>query len=176
LQIALFAGECINIIVGIDGGKTVAIACLDLDGNLVGLSTGNSVGIEWFIENIRSVGNPVVIASDKQKPDDIAKKLASVFGAVLFSPKTDMSVEKKKELTSSVERENIHERDALAAARTAYNSFANKLKQADRLAKGRGADADMVKALVIVGKYSIYEAITGKKAKRSRPASLSNIY
>jgi len=152
-----------HIIVGIDGGKTAAVACLDLNGNKLATFTGRSVGIKWFIDKIREQGVPVLIASDKEKPDYIAYKLSAMFGAALFTPKSDISTERKRTIAGGTE--NLHERDALAAAKTAYNAYANKLKQADRLAHKQGANADMVKALVI-RHYSIDEAITGKKSGR----------
>ncbi|MGC8628744.1 MAG: DUF460 domain-containing protein [Candidatus Micrarchaeia archaeon] len=149
---------------GIDGGKTAAIACLDLSGNILSLFSGQSVNTSWFVEKIRQVGQPVIIASDKEKPDFIAKKLATIFGAVLFAPDSDISVEKKKEFAEKAG--NLHERDALAAAKAAYNAYANKLKQTEKLAEQHNANPDEIKALVISKRYSIYEALTGKKSGR----------
>ncbi len=155
-----------HIIVGIDGGKTAAIACIDLNAKVLKLFTGRFVSTSWFVNKINETGEPVIIASDKEKPDDIAKKLAAIFGAVLFSPDTDISTEKKAMLAGKTE--NLHERDALAAAKLAYNAYANKLKQVDKLASKKGADPDRIKALVIAKRYSAYEALNNKKSGRSR--------
>ncbi len=159
-------GESIHIIVGIDGGKTAAIACIDLYGRTLKLFTGRYVTLGWFVDMIKEVGEPVIIASDKKKPDEIVRRLAAVFGAVLFAPQDDLTVEKKKELAKQ-EFENLHERDALAAARAAYNTYSNKLKQVHKKALESGVEADKAMALVIE-RYSIYEAITGKKANRRK--------
>lgn len=152
-----------HIIVGADSGKTSAIACLDLDGKLICLKTRRFAGTGWFVENIRSAGRPVIIAGDKKKPGSMLCELSTIFDAVLFLPGSDLSVEKKKQIAQGFE--NFHERDALAAAITAFNTYAGKLRQADRLAKQSGANADDIKAMVI-RKYSVHEAISGKIAGR----------
>ncbi len=152
------------LIVGIDTGKTAAIACLDLDGNIVKLVTGRFVGLDWYINMIRETGSPVMIASDKKRPDSLIQKLATIIDAVLFLPENDMSVAKKNNLTTQ-RFENLHERDALAAATTAYNAYSGKLRQAERIAKEKNAEAEKVKAMVIK-KYSVHEAVNSKNAGR----------
>ncbi|MCL5100661.1 MAG: hypothetical protein M1122_01770 [Candidatus Marsarchaeota archaeon] len=60
----------------------------------------------------------------------------------------------------------MHERDAMSAAMSAYNKYANKINQAENMAKETGmSDVDTVKALVIK-KHSVYEALIGKKSRR----------
>ena len=153
-----------HLIVGIDTGKTAAIACLDLDGNVARLATGRFAGLQWFVDTIKETGLPVMIACDKKRPDSLVGKLAAIFDAVLFVPQTDISVMKKKNLTSH-NFANLHERDALAAAATAYNAHAGKLRQAERIAKEKEVEVDRVKAMVIK-KYSVYEATTNRNAGR----------
>lgn len=153
-----------HLIVGIDTGKTAAVACLDLNGGVVRLTTGRFVGLEWFVDTIKETGSPVIIAGDKKRPDSLVEKLAAIFDAVLFVPQTDISVMKKKGLTAH-RFANPHERDALAAAATAYNYYVGKLRQAERIAREKEADVDKVKAMVIK-KYSVYEAITNRNAGR----------
>lgn len=155
-----------HLIVGIDAGKTAALACIDLSGNVVKLATGRFVGFEWFLNEIKSVGQPVMISGDKKRPTLLAEKLSTAFDAVLFVPGNDISVEKKRNLAEA-EVENLHERDALASAMIAYSAYAGKLRQAERQAKERapGADADLVKAMVIK-KYSVDEAIGMRRAGR----------
>ena len=153
-----------HLIVGIDAGKTAALACLDLEGKVVNVATGRFVGLEWFVSAIKDTGSPVIIASDKRKPDSLSVRLSTIFDAVLFAPETDMSVEKKKVIASKF-ASNFHERDALAAATTAYNVYVNKLRQAERMAKENNTDADRVKAMVIK-RYSVYEAVNKKISGR----------
>lgn len=152
-----------HIIVGIDSGKRAAVACLDLDGKLVYLSNGTFVGLDWFVEKIRSAGTPVIIASDKKKPNKLSAKLSAIFAAVLFSTGYDIDVKSKQELARKYKFSNLHERDAMSAAVAAYNAYENKLNQAQRYAKERSfEDVDKIKALVIK-RYSIHEALEGRK-------------
>lgn len=152
-----------HLIVGIDPGKTSAIACLDLNGTVVHLAYKRFAGLSWFIDLIRATGSPVVIASDKKRPNRLVSELAAIFDAVLFLPESDVEVRKKKDLMrEAVAVENLHERDALSAAKIAYFHYANKLNQAEKNAKGRNYDdVDEVKALVLK-RNSMSEAMAGK--------------
>lgn len=155
-----------HVIVGIDPGKTSAIAVLDMSGSIVFLANRRFAGLRWFVDSIRSAGTPVVIAGDKKNPDAMISKIAATFGAVRFAPRYDISTDRKKEMTSADIVGNAHERDALAAARTAFNAYANKFKQAEKRAwHSSYADTDKLKAMVVM-KYSMHEAMTGKEANR----------
>ncbi len=155
-----------HIVVGVDPGKTCAIACLDLNGKLVSLETMRFGGLEWFVSSIRKAGSPVVIACDKKKADETVSKLAAIFDAVLFTPKEDISVSRKKDIMRMIKMGSLHERDALMAAVTAYNTYANKLNQVEHMSRENGINnIDAVKALVLK-KHSFYEASKGMKAGR----------
>ncbi|MDE1851790.1 MAG: DUF460 domain-containing protein [Candidatus Micrarchaeota archaeon] len=155
-----------HTIIGIDSGKTAAVVSIDLDGNVVGIDTGRFVGLEWFVDRIREKGTPVVIASDKRNAQSLVHRLAAIFGSSIFTPDADVSVDRKQQIAHGRELENLHERDALAAAMIAYNSYANKLKQAEKIAKERHVqDVDRIKALVIK-RHSVDEAITDRKSNR----------
>ncbi len=146
------------IIVGIDSGKRAAVACLDLDGKPVFVSNGTFVGLEWFVEKIRGAGTPVIIASDKKKPNKLPSKLSAIFGAILFSAGYDIGVKRKQELAHRYGISNLHERDAMSAAVAAYNAYQNKLKQAGVFARNNNLqDPDKIKAMVI-RRYSMHEA------------------
>jgi uncharacterized protein len=153
-----------HLIVGIDAGKTAAVACLDLDGRVVKVATGRFVGLDWFVKTIKDAGTPVMITGDKRRPTPMIGKLTAIFDAVLFVPGSDLSVEKKR-LIASEQFDNLHERDAIAAAKVAYNAYASKLRQAARQARESGSDAEHVKAMV-VKEYSVHEAISKKRAGR----------
>ncbi len=143
----------------------MAYACLDLDGKLVSVNHMASSGPEWLIDEIESIGTPSIIACDKE-PNHAARKIAAAFNARIFHPKRELGITEKMELARPFIITNPHERDACSAAVKAYRAYANKLKQAEHIAKGRGiSETDKVKAKVI-GRYSIEEAIAGKKANR----------
>jgi len=155
-----------HTIVGIDTGKTSAVACLSLDGVIISLSAKPFAEFRWYIDTIAQAGSPVVIASDKKKNNDTVAKIAAIFDAALYTPKEDISVLKKKEFARMLHVANIHQRDALSAAIFAYNSYSSKLNQAERMAKGSDAgEIDRIKALVIK-KHSVREAMDKKAAGR----------
>lgn len=149
------------LIAGIDTGKASAVACLGLDGTVVMAATERHGGLSWFVSVLSSAGIPVVIATDKRKADETVSKLAAIFDAVLFSPDSEMGVKRKNEFTAGAPVRTTHERDALSAAKVAYNAYRNKLGQAERLAaRSNFGDSDRLKAMVI-RKYSVHEVVSG---------------
>lgn len=155
-----------HIIVGVDPGKTSAIACLSLDGKLISSVHMTSGGMPWILESIMAVGTPSIIATDRKIPGYTVRKINAAFNARLFSPPSDISIAEKKELARKAGIKDAHERDAYAAAVKAYRIHANKLNQAEHISRDRNvADIDRIKAKII-RKYSISEAISGKSANR----------
>ncbi|AEA46535.1 DUF460 domain-containing protein [Archaeoglobus veneficus] len=148
-------------IVGVDPGTTTAIAVLDLSGNLLGVSSRKEWSSSEVVDYILSFGKPVVIATDKSSPPDFVSKLRASFNAVLYTPKEDMSVDKKKTLASKYKVLNDHERDALAAAMEAYNSYKNKLLNIEKRIPS-GYDVDAIKAGIIKG-LTLRELLGKKK-------------
>ena len=137
-------------IVGIDPGSTTAVAAVDLRGNLVDVRSKKSWSAGEVVEYISSLGKPVVVATDKSNPPEFVSKIRASFNAVLYTPREDLSVEKKKGLTSRYRLLNDHERDALAAALDAYNSYKSKLINVEKRLPA-GMDSDRVKAEIIRG-------------------------
>lgn len=172
-QTAAFAkvDNRMHLIIGIDPGKTAAIACINLNGSIVCLKSERLAGYKWFVEVIKKNGIPVLVAFDKKSPNSIVRKLSATFNAAIYVPKGDLTVAKKKNISSESSISNLHERDALASALSAYYYYANKFNQAERLAREKGYTEsdyiDHIKAM-IVKKYSIDEAMHGKKANRSK--------
>ncbi len=155
-----------DILVGIDTGKTVGVVCVDLNGRLLAHFHERFAGTESIISEIRAIGTPVVVAADKPVPGDLIKKVNAAFNARLYAPEYEFSAKDKRAVSKNGTIRDIHERDAYFAAMHAYHAFANKLKQAERIAAMSGIpNVDEIKAKVL-RKYSISEAITGKKANR----------
>ncbi len=156
-----------HIIVGIDTGKTSAVACIDLDGNLVYLAHKRNAGIGWIINAIRHAGTPILIANDKHmRSSAIIKKVNAAFNAMLYAPKKDISQDDKKHFAKRMEIGNQHERDAYISARKAYNAHANKLNQVAKIArKNNFEDIDAMKAKVI-GRHSAREVIENRASNR----------
>ncbi len=155
------------IIVGVDTGKTSAIACLSLSGKYLFSAHKRDAGPNWIVGEIQKIGTPIVIANDKHNgKSDIIRKITASFNASLFLPNEDLSMKNKKLEARIMKIKNPHERDAYTSALNVYNKYANKLKQAERIAKEKDyKDINLLKAKVIK-KYSINEIMEGKKANR----------
>ncbi|MFP4117128.1 MAG: DUF460 domain-containing protein [Candidatus Aenigmatarchaeota archaeon] len=117
-----------RVIVGIDPGSTSAVAVLDLRGKLLNLYSEKHMSKEDIIRKVSGEGNPVLISTDKGKMPSTVEEITNSFGAKGFTPEEDLSVNSKKELTGKYDYEDLHERDALASALKAYNSYKDKFK------------------------------------------------
>jgi uncharacterized protein len=138
------------LIVGIDPGTTTAVAALDLDGNLLHLASSRQMAMSDIIESLYKAGKPLIIASDVQEMPFTVEKIRRAFSAIAYTPKQDVSVETKVELTAPFEYGNDHERDALSAALDAYRQFRHKFQNLlKRIPPGH--DLDEVRARVIRG-------------------------
>ncbi|MEM0147528.1 MAG: DUF460 domain-containing protein [Candidatus Micrarchaeaceae archaeon] len=156
-----------HIIVGLDPGKTTAIVCLNLEGNIVYKVSKKFAGFKWIVNEISKVGIPSIIATDKKNPNETIKKVNATFNAKLFIPQEDMKEKRKNLLASDKQLEDQHEKDAYAAAYKAYASYINKLNQAKRKAYevNNIKNFDEICAKVIQ-KNSIKEALLGKVSNR----------
>jgi predicted RNase H-like nuclease (RuvC/YqgF family) len=144
------SGKPRYLIVGIDPGTTTAVAALDLDGNLLHLASSRQMNMGDVIESLYKVGKPLIIASDVQEMPFTVEKIRRAFSAVAYSPKQDVSVETKVELTAPFPYANDHERDALSAALDAYRQYRHKFQNLmKRIPPGH--DLDEVRAGVIRG-------------------------
>jgi predicted RNase H-like nuclease (RuvC/YqgF family) len=144
------SGKPRYLIVGIDPGTTTAVAALDLDGNLRFLGSSRQMTMSDVIEAIYKAGKPLVIASDVHDMPFSVEKIRRAFNGVAFSPRQDMSIEAKLELTADFPYKNDHERDALAAALEAFRSYRNKFQNLLRRVPP-GYDLDDVRAGIVRG-------------------------
>ena len=155
-----------HMIVGIDPGKTIAVACIGLDGRFLGCEHKKFADDGWVVGTIEKLGNPSIIATDKKRIGDEIRKINAIFGAKIFAPDKDLTVEEKRLLAKDANVYNQHEIDAYAAAMKAYNAYSSKLKQAEHKSRAAGiSSTDLIKAKVIA-KYSISEAMLNKKSNR----------
>jgi predicted RNase H-like nuclease (RuvC/YqgF family) len=138
------------IIVGIDPGTTTGLAALDLQGRLIDLVSSRAMTPGDVVSWISSRGKPLIVATDVLPAPDSVEKVKRAFSAVLFSPGYELSEDEKTTLGRQFGYKNDHERDALAAAISAFKKYRNKFKQIDKKA-GLGLDLDEVKALVVRG-------------------------
>ena len=163
------SGKPRSLIVGIDPGTTTAIAALDLDGNLLYLASSRQMAMSDVIEAIYRVGKPLVIASDVHEMPFSVEKIRRAFSGIAYTPRQDMSVETKHELTAPFQYQNDHERDALAAAMDAFRSYRNKFQNLLRRVPP-GNDLDDVRAGIVRGQ-SLEQVLSEMKGKPIRPVA-----
>lgn len=82
--------------------------------------------------------DPVIIASDTNPPSKLSRYLATAFGCKLSFPEHSLTQIQKSKMTMNFNPQNIHEKDALAAAIKAYNKIQNKMRQTDRILREKG--------------------------------------
>ncbi len=160
-----------GIIVGFDPGLTVGIAILDLNGNLISLTSCKEIRRSEIISHIIKYGKTVLVATDVYPIPKTVKKLATTLNSKIWSPYKCMSIESKIDIVDSYLQyqdnkslempQNAHERDALAAAVKTYRDHNNKFRQIYKRAEKAELDdmaIDAIKTLVING-ISISNAI-----------------
>ena len=160
------------IIVGLDPGTTTGIAALNLSGELVDLISSRAMSSSDVIEWIAARGRSLVVATDVFPTPGSVEKVKRAFNAVLFSPGGDIPAEEKIALGKEFGYKNDHERDALAAAISAFKKYRNKFLLVEKKVPSE-IDPDEVKALVVRG-YSIENAIAEfvpSSALQARPAA-----
>ncbi len=145
------------IIVGMDPGTTTAIAALDLEGNLLHLSSSRQTSLSDVIESLYKVGKPIVVATDVRDMPFSVEKVRRAFNAVAYTPRLDVSVEAKMEHTQPFKYMNDHERDALSAALEAYRHYNHKFQHILKRVPP-GQDLDEVRAGMIRG-HSLEQVI-----------------
>lgn len=158
------------IIVGLDPGTTTGIAALSLQGKLIDLISSRAMSSSDVIEWIAARGKPLVVATDVFPTPGAVEKVKRSFNAVLYSPGSDVPAEEKIALAREFGYKNDHERDALAAAASAFKKYKNKFMQVEKKVPPE-IDPEEVKALVVRG-YSIENALSELTAQ---PAPLAQL-
>ncbi len=138
------------LIVGLDPGTTTGIAAVDLDGNLVLLTSSRQMTMSDIVEELYRAGKPLIVASDVREMPYSVEKIRRAFNAIPYTPKQSLSVEAKYDLTAPFSYTNDHERDSLSAALDAYRSLQNKFRNIAKRV-GPGFDLDEVRARVLRG-------------------------
>jgi len=144
------SGKPRYLIVGIDPGTTTAVAAIDLDGNLLHLGSSRETSMAGVIEDLYKVGKPLIVASDVPEMPFSVEKIRRAFSAMAFCPKQEIPVETKMEIARPFGYGNDHERDALAAALSAFRQYQAKFQNLVKRVPP-GFDLDEVRARVLRG-------------------------
>ncbi len=121
-----------HVIVGVDPGTTTAVAIVDLDGEPLDvwssrLSDTADV-IEWIVER----GRPVIVAADVRPMPETVEKFRRSFDAGGFTPDRDLAVDEKQHRTREFPYDDDHQRDALAAALSAFDAHEDQFERIGR--------------------------------------------
>lgn len=128
------------IIVGFDPGLTVGLAIIDLNGNILHITSIKEASHSQIINEIIKYGRVVVVSTDVTNPPKNVKKLATSLNSKIYAPKKSMTIDFKnnivdnyiKKTNSKFNISNAHERDSLSAAIKSYKHYEKKLKIVDK--------------------------------------------
>jgi hypothetical protein len=148
--------------VGVDPGTTLGLAALDLDGQLLLLTSGKNLSKHDVLSILFGIGVPVLVASDRVIAPHAVSDIAASLGAAVFLPPQEATAKEKKRLVedSSDRLEayaaDEHQTAALYAALRAFAHYKDLFKEAEAMVleelKKRGPQmADEVKILAIRG-------------------------
>ena len=142
------------VVVGIDPGTTTAGAVVGLDGTVLDRFSSRAVDAaaltEWVVER----GRPVVVAADVTPMPETVEKLRRSVDAAGWTPASDLPVDEKLHRTREEGYDNDHERDALAAALSAYDAHADQFERIARKVPPR-QDLGPVVARVVAGEETV---------------------
>ena len=112
------------LIIGIDPGTTAAYALLDINENVVKISSSKELNLSAMISEVTFSGFPILVGTDKKNIPNFVNEFATKIGARIINPAEDLLVDEKKKIIHERDKdlycENDHERDALASALFAY--------------------------------------------------------
>ena len=150
------------LIAGIDPGTTLGYAVLDIDGNLLELKSSKQLNLSQLISRMIEKGRIIAVGCDKKNVPGFVKDFAVKNGAKLIHPKEDLSVKKKKNMTSGLNPEDDHQRDALASALFAFKEVGPLLKKIISFVKKYKHEKiqDEITELVILKGKSISDSVS----------------
>lgn len=159
------------LIIGIDPGTTLAYAVLDLNGDVIRVSSSKQLDLNSLTANVFCLGKPLVVATDVSPVPQLIEKFASQTGSKIIGPEQSLHVSQKKELTKGYDFANDHERDALASAIFAFKKIRSLLKKIELYVERNnkmGLKRDIAQ-LVVSKDLSISEAVASLEKKEVKP-------
>ncbi|MFW5956444.1 MAG: DUF460 domain-containing protein [Halorhabdus sp.] len=143
-----------HVVVGVDPGTTTAVAVLGLDGDVLDVystrTADTAAVIEWIVER----GRPIIVAADVTPMPETVEKLRRSVDAAGWTPERDLPVDEKKHRTREVAYDNDHERDALAAALSAFDDHEDQFERVAGKVPAR-QELGPVLARVVTGEESV---------------------
>lgn len=152
------------LIIGIDPGTTTAFAALNINGELLAISSSKEYTLSALILEITQLGFPLVVGCDKRTSPSFVHDFATKVGARLIVPEQDMTVDEKQELVrqSCSKLENEHECDACACAHFAFKKIRGLLGRIHTFAFEHHKESfeyELTRLVVLHGDLSIKRAL-----------------
>jgi len=170
--------EKTHLVVGIDPGTTTGVALVGLEGKVLRVSSSRTWSLKDLIHMVIEQGYPLIVATDVSPVPAFVDKVCHLFEAVLYEPPHSLSVEEKWHLSRSADLpaefrfKNSHERDALAAAVKALESYSDKFRWIDKKLDERGLSniSEMIKTMVVSGSSlsDSLEQVLSERKKREK--------
>ncbi|MBI3035719.1 DUF460 domain-containing protein [Candidatus Woesearchaeota archaeon] len=164
------------LIVGIDPGTTIGYAVLDIEGNLIHLSSSKQLDLSQLISKTMEFGKAVLVGTDKANVPRLVHMFATKLGARVVSPQEDLKVDEKKKVTCIFDVGDEHQGDALASALFAHRETKALLDKIDSFveyAKKHGI-RDKIRELVIAKRISIKIAASISEKKNEEVFIVEN--
>ena len=149
------------VLVGVDPGTTTAIALVGLDGAVLDVYSSRTIdaaGVtEWIVEH----GRPIVVAADVTPMPETVEKLRRSFSAAGWTPERDLAVDVKQHRTREETYDNDHERDAMAAALSAFDDHEDQFERIAAKVPPR-EDVGEVTARVVADEESVESVLADR--------------
>lgn len=148
------------LIAGIDPGITTGFAVLDIEGNVIKLSSSKQFDLNLLVSESIKLGKVVLVGTDKSKIPNLVYSFATKLGAKVINPEEDLKVNEKKRMIEWFDAHDEHQGDALASALFAYKSVKALIDKIDFFAKQNNKQniKNKIKELVITKRMSIKSA------------------
>ena len=125
-----------KLIAGIDPGLNTGIACIYIESGNAKTHTMRNASVSDVCDYLLAQGEPMLIASDVRRVPRAVRKIAAAFNARLFY--SQLGVNEKIQLAKNFDYSNVHERDALAAATSAWKFFRPTFAKVDIALERKG--------------------------------------
>ncbi len=103
---------------------------------------------ERIVGIVSKIGIPVLVAADTRPPSSFVEKIAARLNVRVFSPSESMTKLEKRQIGARIE--DVHIRDAYAAAVKAFRKYQNRLRQIDA-SVASPSEREELKRMVIRG-------------------------
>lgn len=131
-----------KLIVGVDPGTTLGLAALDMNGELLLLTSGKNLSKNKVLNVLFGIGVPALVASDRVVAPHFASELAASLGVTVYLPSQEATAQEKNHFVDEASNRfetfavDEHQTAALYAALKAYAHFRNLFQEVEEAVQG----------------------------------------